>query len=127
MNNYWMELLTIVLEAAIPALLVIGGVVIIKWAKKRGANEDELYYLETAYSLLTRAVTNTNQVWVDALKKSQGHLTDEQQAEARLKTEEAFKAMLTDSVQLAIEAAYGSVDKWLAANMESAVGLVKSK
>ena len=106
--------------------MIAFGFLIRNWLKNKGAKEEELALLETAYEYLVRAVTNTNQVWVDALKNSEGHLTEEQQAEARKKTEEAFKAMLTDTIKLAIEAAYGSVDKWLAINLEAAVGQVKS-
>ena len=76
--------------------------------------------------MLTKAVTSTNQIWVDAIKQSEGKLTAEQQAEAREKTIEIFKEMITESVKLAIEAAYGSVDKWLDLNLESAVGEVKA-
>ena len=34
--------------------------------------------------------------------------------------------MLTDTIKLAIEAAYGSVDRWFTINLEAAVGQVKS-
>ena len=125
-TKYWYDLLAMLLEGIVPVIMIAFGFLISNWLKNKGAKEEELALLETAYEYLVRAVTNTNQVWVDALKKSEGHLTEEQQAEARKKTEEAFKAMLTDTIKLAIEAAYGSVDKWLAINLEAAVGQVKT-
>ena len=125
-TKYWYDLLAMLLEGIVPVIMIAFGFLIRNWLKNKGVKEEELALLETAYEYLVRAVTNTNQVWVDALKKSEGHLTEEQQAEARKKTEEAFKAMLTDTIKLAIEAAYGSVDKWLAINLEAAVGQVKS-
>lgn len=125
-TKYWYDLLAMILEGIVPVIMITLGFLIRNWLKNKGAKEEELVLLETAYEYLVRAVTNTNQVWVDALKNSEGRLTEEQQAEARKKTEEAFKAMLTDTIKLAIEAAYGSVDKWLAINLEAAVGQVKS-
>jgi hypothetical protein len=125
-GNFWYEILIMILEALVPAAIIVGGVLLKNWLKKKGATEEQLMLLDTAYDYLVRAVNNTNQVWVDALKSSGGRLTEEQQAEARKKTEEAFKAMLTDAVELAIKAAYGSVEKWLEANMEAAVGEVKA-
>lgn len=124
--KYWYDLLAMVLEGIVPVIMIALGFLIRNWLKSKGAKEEELILLETAYEYLVRAVTNTNQVWVDALKNNEGRLTEEQQAEARKKTEEAFKAMLTDTIKLAIEAAYGSVDKWLAINLEAAVGEVKA-
>lgn len=124
--KYWYDLLAMLLEGIVPVIVIALGFLIRNWLKSKGAKEEELILLETAYEYLVRAVTNTNQVWVDALKNSEGRLTEEQQAEARKKTEEAFKAMLTDTIKLAIEAAYGSVDRWLAINLEAAVGEVKA-
>lgn len=65
-------------------------------------------------------------MWVDAIKKSEGGLTEAQKAEARAKTTEIFKEMITDNIKLALEAAYGSVEKWLDLNLEAAVGEVKN-
>lgn len=76
--------------------------------------------------MLTKAVISTNQIWVDAIKQSEGKLSIEQQVEAREKTIQIFKEMITENVKLAIEAAYGSVEKWLDLNLESAVGEVKA-
>ena len=125
-GNFWNEILVMVLEALVPTAIIAAGILLKNWLKKKGATEEQIMLLDTGYNYLVRAVINTNQVWVDALKDSGGRLTEEQQAEARKKTEEAFKAMLTDAVKLAIETAYGSVDKWLDINLEAAVGEVKA-
>ena len=122
----WMNILSIFLEGAVPIILSVIGALTVKWLKKKGIQDDELQYLQTAYSLLTKAVINTNQLWVDAIKKSEGSLTEAQKAEARVKTTEIFKEMITDNVKLALETAYGSVDKWLDLNLEAAVGEVKN-
>ena len=40
-------------------------------------------------------------------------------------TIEAFKEMVTEAMQYAIEQAYGSLEKWIDMNLESAVNEVK--
>lgn len=122
----WNPIIAMLLEELVPLACLVVGVLVIRWLKKKGVQQDELNYIQTAYSMLTKAVMNTNQIWVDAIKQSEGKLTVEQQAEARERTIEIFKEMITESVKLAIEAIYGSVDKWLDLNLESAVGEVKA-
>lgn len=122
----WSSIIVMILEGLIPLVFLVLGVLLVRWLKKKGVKEDELNYIQTAYSMLTKAVMSTNQIWVDAIKQSEGKLTVEQQAEAREKTTEIFKEMITENVKLAIEAAYGSVEKWLDLNLESAVGEVKA-
>ena len=122
----WNPIVAMLLEKLVPLACLVVGVLVIRWLKKKGVQQDELNYIQTAYSMLTKAVMNTNQVWVDAIKQSEGKLTAEQQAEARERTIEIFKEMITESVKLSIEAIYGSVDKWLDLNLESAVGEVKA-
>lgn len=126
MDSYWIDIIHKVVYTLLPPLLIAIGVYLRNWLKKKGATEEQLILIDEAYVYLTRAVTATNQVWVDALKAAGNGLTKEQQAEARAKTEEAFRAMLTDTVQLAIETAYGSIEKWLDINLEAAVGEVKN-
>lgn len=122
----WNPIVAMLLEKLVPLACLVVGVLVIRWLKKKGVQQDELNYIQTAYSMLTKAVMNTNQVWVDAIKQSEGKLTAEQQTEARERTIKIFKEMITESVKLAIEAIYGSVDKWLDLNLESAVGEVKA-
>ena len=122
----WSSIIAMILEGFIPLVFLVLGVLLVRWLKKKGVKEDELNYIQTAYSMLTKAVTSTNQIWVDAIKQSEGKLTAEQQAEAREKTTKIFKEMITENVKLTIEAAYGSVEKWLDLNLESAVGEVKA-
>lgn len=122
----WNPIVAMLLEKLVPLACLVVGVLVIRWLKKKGVQQDELNYIQTAYSMLTKAVMNTNQVWVDAIKQSEGKLTAEQQTEARERTIKIFKEMITESVKLAIEAIYGSIDKWLDLNLESAVGEVKA-
>lgn len=125
MNEFWMNLIAEILEKLVPiACLAFGSWIVVK-LRKAGAKETEIQYFEVAYDFLTKAVINTNQTWVDAIKAAEGKLTEEQQEKARQKTIEIFKQMITDNVKLAIEAAYGSIDNWIMLNLESAVGEIK--
>lgn len=121
----WIDILVIILESLVPLVCLVIGTLIINFLKKKGLKEEELVYIDTAYSLLTKAVMTTNQLWVDAIKENEGKLSPEQQADAREDTIKIFNEMLTEGVKLAIEAAYGSVEKWLNINLEAAVGEVK--
>ena len=122
----WNDILIIVLEALIPVAIIAIGLLLRNFLKKKGASEQTLAYIDLAYSYLSRAVTSTNQTWVDALKKANGKLTEEEQKIAREKTIETFKEMLTAEMNLAIETVYGSLEKWIDTNLESAVGEVKN-
>jgi len=113
-----------ILERVIPLAMLVLGILILRWAKKKGANDDLLSYLALGYDALKKAVLNTNQTWVDALKKNHGTLTDEEKAEARERTIAYFKMLLTEEVEIAIDALYGGVDNWLNLYLESAVGEV---
>lgn len=125
-QEYSLVILVTVLESLLPLALAAVGVWFFNFLKKKGVKEEQIVLLEEAWLLLTRAVTNTNQLWVDAVKNNSGRLTEEQQAAARAETERIFKEMLTETVQFAIEAAYGSLEKYLATHMEAAVGQVKT-
>ena len=124
-QEYGLIVLTMIFEKLLPLALVAAGVWFFNFLKKKGVKEEQIALLEEAWLFLTRAVTNTNQLWVDAVKNSEGRLTEEQQAAARAETERIFKEMLTDTVKFAIEAAYGSLEKYIATYMEAAVGEVK--
>lgn len=125
-DNFFIMILMMILEALIPIAMTAFGIWFVNYIKKKGANDEQIKYLEQGFTFLTRAVTNTNQLWVDSVKNSEGHLTVEQQAAARAETERIFKEMLTETVKFAIESAYGSLEKYIATHMEAAVGEVKS-
>ncbi len=125
-NINWWGILATVLESLIPILVTAFGVWLCAWLKKKGATEEQLSLLKEAYSLLTRAAINTNQVFVDGIKASGGKLTEDQQASAREQTTKIFNELLTDSMKLAVESAYGSIDKFIKDNLEAAVGEAKT-
>jgi len=74
----WNSILAMFLEGMIPLVCLVCGVLLVRWLKKKGVQEDEINYIQAAYSLLTKAVMSTNQIWVDTIKKTEGKLTKEQ-------------------------------------------------
>ena len=124
-NNFWLNILADVLVGLVPAVITVIGLLLYNVAKKNGATKEQLALISEAYEILGRAARKTNQIWVEALKLAQGALTEEQAAQARAMTTETFKEMITEAMQFAIEKAYGSLDKWIEMNLESAVNEVK--
>lgn len=106
-------------------IILIAGLLVINAFKKQGASKEQIALIESAYEILTRAARTTNQIWVEAIKKAGGKLTEEEAEQARKDTIETFKQMITEAMQFAIEQAYGSIDKWIELNLESAVNSVK--
>lgn len=106
-------------------LLIAFGIWLVNMLRKQGATKEQLALVEEAYAILQRAARNTNQIWVEAIKEAGGKLSEEEAAKAREDTIKVFKEMITESMELALEKLYGSVDEWLEMNLESAVNEVK--
>ena len=106
-------------------LLIAFGIWLVNMLRKQGATKEQLALVEEAYAILQRAARNTNQIWVEAIKETGGKLSEEDAAKAREDTIKVFKEMITESMELALEKLYGSVDKWIEMNLESAVNEVK--
>ncbi len=124
-SNFWMGLLATFLEGMVPLAIIVIGILIKNALKKANASKEQLALVEGAYDILARAARTTNQIWVEAIKEAGGKLTEEEAAQAREDTIQTFKAMLTEAMAYAIEQAYGSIDKWIDLNLESAVNEVK--
>lgn len=124
-KQFWFNILATALETLVPIVIIAVGILIRNAVKKAGASKEQLALIDGAYEILARAARKTNQLWVEAIKMAQGGLTEEQQAQARADTIEAFKEMITEAMQYAIEQAYGSLEKWIEMNLESAVNEVK--
>lgn len=110
-----------ILELVLLAL----GIIIVNVLRKQGATKEQIALVEEAYAILSRAARNTNQVWVEAIKEAGGKLSEEEAAKAREDTIKVFKSMITEAMEFAIEKLYGSIDKWIEMNLESAVNEVK--
>ncbi len=124
-SNFWYGLLATFLEGMVPLAIIAVGILIKNVLKKNNATKEQIALVEGAYDILARAARITNQTWVDAIKEAGGKLTEEQAAEARERTVEIFKSMITEAMLYAIEQAYGNIDKWIDLNLEAAVNEVK--
>lgn len=124
-SNFWYGLLATFLEGMVPLAIIAVGILIKNTLKKYNATKEQIALIEGAYDILARAARITNQTWVDAIKEAGGKLTEEQAAEARERTVEIFKSMITEAMLYAIEQAYGNIDKWINLNLEAAVNEVK--
>lgn len=108
----WTQIICTALEMLIPALLSVLGLLIYKWAKNKGANAEALALISEAYTIFQKCVLSVNQTYVDALKAS-GKFDETAQATARTKCKEQFESLINDEMAVAINAIYGSVDKWI--------------
>lgn len=106
-------------------ILIAFGIWLVNMLRKQGATKEQLALVEEAYAILQRAARNTNQVWVEAVKEASGKLSEEDIERAKQDTIKVFKEMVTESMEFAIEKLYGSLDKWIEMNLESAVNEVK--
>ena len=124
-KQFFLQLLGMFLDRIVPLIILLVLYLIRKALKKNNASAEQAAFVEGAFDILARAARNTNQVWVEALKKANGTLSDEEKAKARQDTTDIFKQMLTEGMKYALEQAYGSVDKYVELNLESAVNSVK--
>lgn len=120
----WIGILADAMAMLVPLIVVALGSIIIAWAKKRGAKQETLNLIEEAWALLSKCVLSVNQTLVDGWKIA-GGLTDEQKIAAKQACIAAFEELLSDSMRLAIETTYGSLDKWLDTALEATVQEVK--
>ena len=124
-SEYFLMLFADYAPKFLELILLAFGIWLINTLRKQGATKEQLALVEEAYAILQRAARNTNQVWVEAIKEAGGKLSEEQAAKAREDTIKVFKSMITESIELAIEKLYGSVNEWVEMNLESAVTEVK--
>lgn len=76
--------------------------------------------LDTAFDAVVKAVTCTNQTYVDTLKKS-GQFTVENQKEAFQRSYDTAVSIMTQEAKDFISEAYGSLSGWLTVQIEAQV------
>lgn len=123
MNEFLSELFQAVLIAAVPVVTVFVGrgiAALSRYFTAKTENQTAKKYLEDAADAVAKAVTYTNQVYVDTLKKS-GSFTKENQKEALGMALEKATSLLTAEAISFLEKAYGDLMEYLAANIEAEV------
>lgn len=123
MNEFLSSLLQAVIIAAVPVLSVFlakGVQTAAQYLASKTENETAKKYLSDAAEAVTTAVTYTNQVYVDTLKKS-GTFTAENQTEALNMAVDKAVSLLTEEAMNFLGEAYGDLTAYLAANIEAEV------
>lgn len=122
----WTSIIIALLENVVPLLITALGAVIFNYLKSKGAKEESLKLAQEAYTIFNKCVLNVNQTFVDTLK-ADGLFDEEAQAEAREMAKEMFMEMISAEMKLALDALYGSVDKWIETVREADVWAAKKK
>lgn len=127
MKDMLFALLQAVIIAAVPVITTY----LCKFLNTKKAETTEKVKNDTAKTLLSeafdavsKAVTSTNQTYVDALKKS-GTFTVENQKEALQKSYETALQIMRQEAKDFIATAYGSLDTWLTTQIEAQVKMQK--
>lgn len=105
-----------ILVAAIP--LVVGYVV--QFIKVKTANEKLNGYLDIATEAVQKAVLETSQIYVDALK-SDGVFTKDEAATALKMSVERAKALMGDAALEVLAKLTGDATGWITATVEATI------
>lgn len=98
---------------------------IIKEAEKLGIDADVLNkYIDMAENAVYKAVMETNQVYVDSLKKENIFDADAQ-SEALSKSLEKAKAILSAEAKNILESAFGDINVYLTTSIEALIRTTK--
>lgn len=123
MKEFILALLQAVIIAAVPIITTY----LCKFLNTKKTETTEKVKNDTAKTLLaeafdavSKAVTSTNQTYVDALKKS-GTFTVENQKEALQKSYDTALQIMRQEAKDFITTAYGSLNTWLTTQIEAQV------
>lgn len=121
------DMLFVLLQAVIIAAVPIITTYLCKFLNTKKTETTEKVKNDTAKTLLaeafdavSKAVTSTNQTYVDALKKS-GTFTVENQKEALQKSYDTALQIMRQEAKDFITTAYGSLNTWLTTQIEAQV------
>ena len=97
-----------------------GIAVLVAWLNSKIKNEKVRVALRNARDIISAAVCETSQSFVDDLKKS-GNFSDAFKVEAYERTFQHVKAQLTEEATKLIKTTTNDLDAWIAAEIEKAV------
>lgn len=123
MNEFIAILLQAVLVAAVPvcaAFIGKGLKALADYLGQKSESDTAKRFLEAVADAVSTAVTYTSQTYVDALKKS-GEFTKENQEWALKVAIAKAKTLLTEDAVEYLEAAYGSLERYLEGRIEAEV------
>ena len=126
MNEFLMNILSVVVTAVILPLISFAGTKLISYLNSKIKDNNAKELLTTATTIVTNAVRSVFQTYVDSLKAS-GSFDAHAQTVALTKAKDIALEQMTDEVKNFIAKNYGSVDAWLTTTIESTINLIKSK
>ena len=114
-------------EVIMPALAIIvtglatwGMTALVNWLNSKTKNERVKTAVNNTLEIITAAVAETSQIFVDDLKKT-GSFSETMKAEAFKMTLNRVKSQLTDEAAQLIQTTTSDFDAWISAEIEKAV------
>lgn len=108
------------LATLLTALASWGVAILVNWLNSKIKNEKVRAAIENTRDIITAAVAETSQKFVDDLKKA-GDFSEALKAEAYEKTLANVRNQLTAEAEMLIKSTTNDVEAWLAAEIEKAV------
>lgn len=120
------EILIPALAAVVTGLASWAVAVLVKWLNSKINNETLKTVLEQTQGIITAAVAEVSQIFVDELKKT-GSFDEAAKKEAYEMALSRVRAQLTEAAAGLIKATYGDLDAWLKMQIEKAVRETKTE
>ena len=114
-----------------PLIIALGGFLVVfintktQELKNKTKNELEQKYIERISNVITACVLNTQQTYVDSLKK-QGKFDQDAQKQAFNDTKDAVLGMLNAELKDFISEAFGDINNYLTIAIEASVNSNKA-
>lgn len=122
------EVLNIILSAlsiAVTGLVSWGVSLFISWMNSKIKDQELAKHLTKVTQIVTDAVMNVYQSFVETLKAN-GGFTEECQKQAKEKALEIINSQLTEELKSYISSNYGDIQIWLSNKIESVIYMLKT-
>lgn len=121
----WQSILWSALGVVVTGLVSWGVGLLITWMNSKIKDQTLAKHLTAVTRIVTDAVTNVFQSFVDTMKKN-GTFTPEAQAEAKEKALEIIFQQLTPELTDYIKTNFGDIREWLSNKIESVIYSLKA-
>ncbi|MDD6468617.1 MAG: hypothetical protein PUF99_01740 [Bacilli bacterium] len=126
MNEFLMNIISVLVTAVILPLISFAGSKLIAWLNAKIKDENGKIQLTVATTIVTNAVRSVFQTYVDTLKKNDIFDLESQKIALTKAKDEAF-AQMTDDIKEYITKNYGDLDAWLTTQIEATINVLKNK
>lgn len=121
----WQSILWSAVGVVVTGLVSWGVSLLITWMNSKIKDQTLARHLTSVTRIVTDAVTNVFQSFVDTMKKN-GSFTPEAQAEAKEKALEIIFQQLTPELTDYIKTNFGDIKEWLSNKIESVIYSLKA-